>query len=171
MAFACRLMSTTTTTAVLLHHSRRPCWIRCSSSSIRSSSISSSSSPVASTTTTATTARARVLMGYRRLFRARKLLFGGDAVAYKESRMAIKSEFVKNRHVPTSGESFEKLLIMIDEAADMMQHGILRGEYNSQTGNYGTFVVVVVVLLLLPLLSLLVWGAIVVQVGMGREGG
>ena len=46
------------------------------------------------------------------------------------SRNQIKAEFVKNRQAPTSGEHFEALLYMVDEAVDMMRHGIVRGDLN-----------------------------------------
>lgn len=81
--------------------------------------------------------RARVLSGYRRLFRARKLLFEGDYTALAESRLAIKSEFVKNKEVATTGDHFEGLLGMVDEAEDMLRHGFVRGKLNPESGNYG----------------------------------
>ena len=83
--------------------------------------------------------RARVFAGYRRLFRARKSLFTGDDLAMRESRVAIKSEFVKNKNVTTEGAHFEGLLGMVDEAVDMLRHGIARGDLNAETGNYGAF--------------------------------
>jgi hypothetical protein len=82
--------------------------------------------------------KARVLSGYRRLFRARKNLFAGDHRAMEESRLAIKAEFVKNKAVPTVGDHFEGLLTMVDEAEDMLRHHIVRGELNQETGNYRT---------------------------------
>jgi hypothetical protein len=83
-------------------------------------------------------AQARVFSGYRRLFRARRNLFEGDVQAMKESRVAIKQEFVKNRGAAVAGEQFEGLLTMVDEAEDMLRHGIARGNLNPGTGNYGT---------------------------------
>ncbi|GAX09660.1 hypothetical protein FisN_19Lh126 [Fistulifera solaris] len=80
--------------------------------------------------------KARVLSGYRRLFRARKNLFAGDQRAMEESRLAIKAEFVKNKAVPTVGDHFEGLMTMVDEAEDMLRHHIVRGELNQETGNY-----------------------------------
>ena len=79
----------------------------------------------------------RVFSGYRRLFRARKVLFTGDVRAMGESRLAIRSEFDKNRSV-TDPATLEGLIVMIDEAEDMLLHGIVRGELNQSTGNYGT---------------------------------
>ncbi|EEC45271.1 predicted protein [Phaeodactylum tricornutum CCAP 1055/1] len=81
-------------------------------------------------------AQARVFSGYRRLFRARRNLFEGDVQAMKESRVAIKQEFVKNRGAVIAGEQFEGLLTMVDEAEDMLRHGIARGNLNPGTGNY-----------------------------------
>ena len=72
----------------------------------------------------------RALSGYRRLFRARKQLFAGDARALAESRVAIRAEFDKNRNITGPPEQIEGLLSMIDEAEDMLLHGIVRGELN-----------------------------------------
>jgi complex III assembly factor LYRM7 len=80
--------------------------------------------------------RSRVLAGYRRLFRARKELFDGDDRAMRESRVAIRSEFHKNRMAENSGPHFEGLLTMIDEAEDMLRTGFVRGELNTNTGRY-----------------------------------
>ncbi|GKY96668.1 hypothetical protein MPSEU_000626400 [Mayamaea pseudoterrestris] len=79
-------------------------------------------------------ARSRVFSGYRRLFRARKILFQNDTVALQESRKAIKQEFVKQRQAPVS--QLDMLLLMIDEAEDMMKHGIVQGQLNDNTGHY-----------------------------------
>ena len=78
--------------------------------------------------------RHRVLSGYRRLFRARRNLFGGDERAMKESRIAIKAEFVKNRTI-TETQHMEACLTGVDEAEDMLLHQIMRGERNKR-GNY-----------------------------------
>jgi complex III assembly factor LYRM7 len=72
----------------------------------------------------------RALSGYRRLFRARKQLFAGDKQALRESRFAIRAEFDKNRAITGPTEHIEGLLTMIDEAEDMLLHGIVRGELN-----------------------------------------
>lgn len=77
----------------------------------------------------------RVFSAYRKLFRARKSLFRGDTVALRESRVAIKQEFVKNKQAPAS--QLDMLLLMADEAQDMMLHGIVQGELNDATGHYG----------------------------------
>ena len=82
-------------------------------------------------------AQARVFAGYRRLFRARKSLFKRDYRALRESRVAIKDSFMKNKAVSTEGTHFEGLLAMVDEAEDMLRHGIVQGTLNDKTGHYG----------------------------------
>ena len=77
----------------------------------------------------------RVLSGYRRLFRARKKLFQNDHRAMIESRHAIRAQFDMNRNA-TGVQHIEGLLSMIDEAEDMLLHGIVQGELNEETGNY-----------------------------------
>ena len=75
---------------------------------------------------------ARALSGYRRLFRARASLFQGDERALRESRHAIRAEFVKNKNATES--QIPELLQMIDDAEDMLLHGIVRGELNEERG-------------------------------------
>ena len=74
----------------------------------------------------------RALSGYRRLFRARRQLFNGDNRALAESRLAIRAEFDKNRHITGPPDHIEGLLSMIDDAEDMLLHGIVRGELNTE---------------------------------------
>ncbi|KAL7477818.1 hypothetical protein ACHAW6_003618 [Cyclotella cf. meneghiniana] len=74
----------------------------------------------------------RAISGYRRLFRARRHLFSGDNRALRESRIAIRAEFDKNKNVAGPPEHIEGLLQMIDEAEDMLLHGIVRGELNRE---------------------------------------
>ena len=83
------------------------------------------------------TSRSAVLSGYRRLFRARTSLFQGDDLAMRESRVAIRSEFLKNKNVQ-EGPHLQGLIGMIDEAEDMLRHGFARGNLNENTGRYGT---------------------------------
>lgn len=83
---------------------------------------------------------ARVFSGYRRLFRARKILFQGDERAMRESRIEIRKNFDMNR-AASDPAHIEGLLTMVDEAEDMLLHGIVRGELNDQTGNYGELLV------------------------------
>jgi len=78
---------------------------------------------------------ARVFSGYRRLFRARKILFTGDDRAMKESRVALRTEFDKNRQA-TGTTHLEGLLVMVDEAEDMLLNGIVRGELNKEKNAY-----------------------------------
>jgi len=87
------------------------------------------------------TSRARVFSAYRRLFRARRILFQNDDTALRQSRVAIRQEFVKNRDVDVSSqrEHFEGLLGVVDEAEDMLLHGIVQGKLNDDTGHYGAF--------------------------------
>ena len=84
---------------------------------------------------TSAAASSRVFSAYRNLFRARKTLFRGDVVALRESRLAIKEEFVKNKRAPAA--QLDMLLLMAEEAQDMMLHGIVQGELNDTTGHYG----------------------------------
>eukprot|EP00544_Gedaniella_sp_CCMP2646_P011374 CAMPEP_0202498672 /NCGR_PEP_ID=MMETSP1361-20130828/27041_1 /ASSEMBLY_ACC=CAM_ASM_000849 /TAXON_ID=210615 /ORGANISM="Staurosira complex sp., Strain CCMP2646" /LENGTH=125 /DNA_ID=CAMNT_0049130653 /DNA_START=45 /DNA_END=422 /DNA_ORIENTATION=- len=79
--------------------------------------------------------RGAVVSGYRRLFRARKSLFQGDGHAMRESRIAIRNEFLKNKNV-ADGPHLQGLIGMIDEAEDMLRHGFARGDLNADTGRY-----------------------------------
>ena len=55
-----------------------------------------------------------------------------------ESRKAIKAEFAKNINADTNNtQHIDGLISMVDEAVDMMKHGVVRGELNATTGNYG----------------------------------
>ena len=94
-------------------------------------------------------ARSRVLSAYRRLNRARVNLFRGDDHAMTVSREQMRTEFIKNRYVSPSGPEWEAMVAGIDEAADMLNHEILRGDLNKETGRYGTFAVQSAVLFIL----------------------
>jgi hypothetical protein len=59
-------------------------------------------------------------------------------VALRESRTAIRQQFVQNAGAASSGSHFEGLLQMADEAADMLLRGIVQGRLNERTGHYGT---------------------------------
>jgi hypothetical protein len=83
--------------------------------------------------------RARVLSAYRTLFRARSRLFRGDEVALRESRSEIRSHFVQNASFRGPDDQLESLLLMANEAADMMRHGIVQGRLNDRTGHYGAY--------------------------------
>jgi complex III assembly factor LYRM7 len=86
-------------------------------------------------------AASRVFVGYRRLFRARKTLFRGDVLALKESRVAIKQDYINNAGVSAQQDPvhYEGLLNMADEAVDMMLHGVVQGKLNPDSGNYRTY--------------------------------
>ena len=81
--------------------------------------------------------RAKVLSGFRRLNRARMQLFQGDQHAMAVSRMQMRAAFEENRHLKPSGPEYEAFVAGIDEAADMLQHEIVRGKLNDDTGRYG----------------------------------
>lgn len=84
----------------------------------------------------AAASRSRVFSAYRRLFRARAKLFQGDVEAMRESRNAIRQQFLQNKSAPTSGEHFEGLLTMVDEAEDMLLHGFVQGKLNPESQHY-----------------------------------
>lgn len=77
----------------------------------------------------------KVIGGFKRLMRARQSLFTGDERAMRESRIAIRTEYVKNRNV-TDPVQIEGLIVMADEATDMLLHGIVRGELNQDKNAY-----------------------------------
>lgn len=82
--------------------------------------------------------RATVLSSYRRLYRARASLFRGDDKAMKESRKAVRAQYLQHGEEPIADlRHFQGLLTMVDEAVDMMRHGIVRGDLNPKTGHYG----------------------------------
>jgi hypothetical protein len=53
----------------------------------------------------------------------------------RESRVAIRNEFEKHRQV-TDPAHLEGLVVMIDEAEDMLLNGIVRGELNREKNTY-----------------------------------
>jgi len=80
----------------------------------------------------------RVLSGYRRLFRAQKKLFGEDYYAQKQAKVAIRDHFEQNRSV-TDMEKLKDMIQQIDDAEDMLLHGIAQGKLNEETGAIGTY--------------------------------
>jgi hypothetical protein len=80
----------------------------------------------------------RVLSGYRRLFRAQKKLFGEDYYAQKQAKVAIRDHFEQNRSV-TDMEKLKDVIQQIDDAEDMLLHGIAQGKLNEETGAIGTY--------------------------------
>jgi complex III assembly factor LYRM7 len=82
--------------------------------------------------------RATVFSSYRRLYRGRTALFKGDDEAMRESRKAVRAEYLKHGVAPIADTAhFEGLISMSDEAVDMLRHGIVRGNMNETTGHYG----------------------------------
>jgi hypothetical protein len=82
----------------------------------------------------------RVLSGYRRLLRAQKILFGEDYYAQSQAKNAIRDHFNQNRSV-TDMDQIREMLQQIDEAEDMLLHGIAQGKLNEQTGSYGAYAI------------------------------
>lgn len=82
---------------------------------------------------------ARAISGYRRLFRARKIVFSGDHNALQESRLFIRAQFDEHR-AETDPKKLEVLFSGIDEAEHMMLHEILQGKLNQSSGNYGMYI-------------------------------
>ena len=64
---------------------------------------------------------------YRRLFRARVVAFSGDRVALRESRLALRLEFVKNKDVGDAAALVD-LFKGVDEVEEMLRSGILQGK-------------------------------------------
>lgn len=87
--------------------------------------------------------RATIFSSYRRLYRARSALFRGDDEAMRESRTAVRSEYLKhnnNTAAALDGAHLQGLVSMADEAADMLRNQIVRGNLNAKTGHYGEFI-------------------------------
>jgi hypothetical protein len=83
--------------------------------------------------------RAAVFSSYRRLYRARIALFRGDEEAMRESRRAVRAQYLQHGTAElTDATHWQSLLAMAEEAADMLRHSIVRGNLNPQTGHYGT---------------------------------
>ena len=79
--------------------------------------------------------RAAVLSSYRRLYRARAALFGGDVRAMGESRQAVRAQYLQHGAQEIADlQHFQGLLGMVDDAVDMLRHGIVRGDLNPKTG-------------------------------------
>jgi complex III assembly factor LYRM7 len=81
---------------------------------------------------------------YRRLYRARRGLFRNDTHAMRESRVAVREQYLQHngRVAATTmipDDEFYNLLSMVDEAVDMMKHGIAQGSLNQNTGRYGKY--------------------------------
>lgn len=74
------------------------------------------------------------LRGYRRLLRARKQLFRGDDFALMESKGALRGAFEVNRFEQDPAK-IKEMLKGIDEAEDMMLHGLVQARLNER-GNF-----------------------------------
>ena len=81
-------------------------------------------------------AACRVLSGYRRLIRAQRKLFAEDIYAQSQAKIAIRDYFEQNRSVADT-KQLKELMQAIDDAEDMLVHGIAQGKLNEKTGSYG----------------------------------
>ncbi|KAH7482189.1 hypothetical protein PRIC1_008324 [Phytophthora ramorum] len=77
--------------------------------------------------------RVQVLGGYRRLLRASRQAFRGDAYALQQARAALRENFVANRDVNDS-EQLDGLVKGIDEAEGMLLHHIVQGRAKQEEG-------------------------------------
>lgn len=68
--------------------------------------------------------------------RARSKLFVGDSEAMKASRKSIRQQFELQKSAPTSGDHFEGLMVMVDEAEDMLLNGFVQGKLNPESQHY-----------------------------------
>ena len=73
---------------------------------------------------------ARTFAGYRAIFRARKVAFANDARALKESRVLLKSEFLKNATVSEPGQ-LQELYAGVNEVVDMLKSGVIQGKIDN----------------------------------------
>lgn len=83
-------------------------------------------------------ARARVFAAYRKCFRTRKQVFQNDDFALQQSRATIREEFGKNRNVAATGQQFDEMIKMADEAVDFLKFSVMQAQLDEKTGNYGT---------------------------------
>jgi complex III assembly factor LYRM7 len=86
-----------------------------------------------------------IFSSYRRLCRARLGLFRNDTHAMRESRVAVREQYLQHNSRGSGAvaaipdDEFYNLLSMVDEAVDMMKHGIAQGNLNQNTGRYGRY--------------------------------
>lgn len=71
--------------------------------------------------------RQQVLGGYRRLLRATRQTFRGDAYALEQARIALRDQFLVNRDVRDEA-SVKEMLKGVDEAESMLLHHIVQGQ-------------------------------------------
>lgn len=57
----------------------------------------------------------------------------------RESRLAVREQYLQHNGRPTSipDDEFNGLLSMVDEAVDMLKHGVVQGNLNQKSGHYG----------------------------------
>lgn len=77
--------------------------------------------------------RVQVLGGYRRLMRASRQAFRGDAYALQQAQLALRDNFMANGQV-SDREQLEELVKGIDEAEDMLLHHIVQGRAKQEEG-------------------------------------
>ncbi|ETP40995.1 hypothetical protein F442_11757 [Phytophthora nicotianae P10297] len=77
--------------------------------------------------------RVQVLGGYRRLLRASRQAFRGDAYALQQARAALRDNFMANSQV-SDKEQLDELVKGIDEAESMLLHNIVQGRAKQVEG-------------------------------------
>lgn len=70
--------------------------------------------------------RVQVLGGYRRLLRASRQAFRGDAYALQQAHVTLRDYFIGNRQV-SEKEQVDELVKGIQEAEGMLLHHIVQG--------------------------------------------
>jgi hypothetical protein len=80
------------------------------------------------------TLRRAVLGGYKRLMRAREVVFKEDARALLQSRVQLRTEFDKNRNLTEESE-IEKLLKGVGEVEELLLCNVVQGKRNDR-GNF-----------------------------------
>jgi hypothetical protein len=62
----------------------------------------------------------------------------------RASRVAVREQYLQHngRGAAIPDDEFYNLLSMVDEAVDMLKHGIAQGSLNQNTGRYGMYNVV-----------------------------
>ncbi|KAF4044283.1 Complex 1 protein (LYR family) [Phytophthora infestans] len=78
--------------------------------------------------------RVQVLGGYRRLLRASRQAFRGDAFAMQQAHVALRDNFMVNSQV-TDKEQLDELVKGIDEAEGMLLHNIVQGRAKQREGD------------------------------------
>ena len=76
-----------------------------------------------------------VRASYRKLYRARKNLFGADREAMNKSRLAVQEQYKKTTHIK-SHEHLQGLLGVAEETCHLLRTGFVQGSLNETTGHY-----------------------------------